>query len=120
MNRPPRCKRLLCGTPDAAEVVMPLHPPCDDAGNPMDCEQHQRIVDREYAAREAAEFRVQKYRDPENPKLVAFRVVDQSGVVRGRIAFEWAAMEIDLPERALARVQRGAQICPRPDLKLVG
>ena len=98
---------------------MPLTPPLVVEGRPIDPEQYERLCDREYAAREV-EFRVEKYRDPENPKLIAFRVVDRSGTVRGRIAFEWSAMEIDLPERAIERVRRGAQICPRPDLKLVG
>jgi len=97
---------------------MPLTPPCDDAGRPIDDEQYDRLTEREYRARE--EFRVERYADPENPRLIAFRVVDASGVVRGRIAFEWEAMEPDLPKRALERVQRGASIHPRPDLRLVG
>ena len=111
-------KHLRIGTPDAAEVPMPLQPPLDDEGREIDCEQYDRLTEREYRARD--EFRVERYSDPENPKLIAFRVVDTSGVVRGRIAFEWAAMEPDLPKRALERVQRGASIQPRPDLRLVG
>jgi len=97
---------------------MPLQPPCDDAGRPIDDEQYDRLTEREYRARE--EFRVERYISPENPELVAFRVVDNSGVVRGFIGFEYGAMERDLPARLLQRVQRAADIAPRPDLKLVG
>src|SRR4051812_36475646 len=93
--------------------------PRDDAGRPIDYEKYQRIVEREYDAAEA-EFRLERYQAPENPDLIALRVVDRSGRVRGFIGFEWDAMEMELPERLLTRVQRAAMAHPRPDLKLVG
>jgi len=97
---------------------MPLTPPLDDEGRPIDPEQYERLCDREYAAREV-EFRVERYVSPDNPELVAFRVIDSAGHIRGFIGFEFESMEWDLPERMLARVQRAAAAASRPDIRLV-
>lgn len=86
----------------------------DAAGKPLDADQWDRLLRSE----EPDEFRVERYVAPENPDLVAFRVVDRAGHVRGFIGFEYDAMEKDLPARTLARVRRAAM--PRTDLKLVG
>lgn len=83
----------------------------DDAGRPITDEQYERLVERD-------ELRLERYTAPENPDLVAFRVIDAHGKVRGFIGFEWDAMEKELPVRMLQRVQRS--ITPRPDLRLVG
>lgn len=90
----------------------------DDAGNPIDDETFDRLIEREYAERDRDELRVERYIAPENPELVAFRVVDREGHVRGFIGFEYGAMEWGLPERTLARVKRAAS--PPTPLRLVG
>lgn len=84
----------------------------------MDVEQFQRLVAKE--AREEDALRVERYSDPRNPDLVAFEVRDGLGRLRGFIGFEYDAMEQDLPERTLQRVQRGLAANPGPYLRLVG
>lgn len=99
---------------------MPLQPPLDDEGREIDPEAYRALVERDYRARERDDLRVERYISPENPELVAFRVIDSAGKVRGFIGFEYEAMEKELPLRTLQRVQRAADISPRPSLKLVG
>lgn len=92
----------------------------DAAGNKLDPDQWDRLIGKEYEAIRPAgsDLHVERYIAPENPELIAFRVVDESGHVRGFIGFEMDAMEWDLPQRTLERVQRAA--LPRPDIRLVG
>jgi hypothetical protein len=97
-------------------VAMADLTPRDDAGNPMDYERYRARCEREAA--EAEELRVERYEAPENPEIVAFRVIDRSGKVRGFIGFELDAMELDLPERTLERVRRAVAAHPSGNLKL--
>lgn len=81
-------------------------------GRPLDADE--RIERREEVD---DGLRVERFAFPGAPDLVALRVVDRQGRVRGVTGFEWDVMEADIPERMLARVRRGHQ---PTKLRLVG
>jgi hypothetical protein len=92
---------------------MPLQPPCDDEGRPIDYERYDRMVEREYAAEEGLHVERLLTIDESMVHLV---VLDGRNRIRGALALAADAMTLDDPEWLLERVRRAL----RPDLRIVG
>jgi len=94
---------------------MPLTPPLDDEGRPIDPEQYERLCDREYREREALHLE-------RGPALIrgneAVAVVDGEGQFVLKLILPTGAVDAEDERWLMARAQRIRSI-EKPDLRLV-